>query len=152
MTLAKGLGSGVPIGACLTAGRAAGLFKPGNHGSTFGGNPLACVAALTTLEVIESDGLMVRAHELGERIRTGFSAALADVKGVIEIRGDGLMIGIELDRPCGEIVRLGLDAGVLLNVTADKVIRMLPPLIFSAAEADQLVVMGSALIRNFLRG
>jgi acetylornithine aminotransferase len=152
MTLAKGLGSGLPIGACLTAGRAAGLFKPGNHGSTFGGNPLACVAALTTLEVIESDGLMARAHELGERIRVGFATALANVRGVVDIRGDGLMIGIELDRPCGDIVRAGLDAGVLLNVTADKVIRMLPPLIFSAAEADQLVAMASALIRDFLRG
>jgi acetylornithine/N-succinyldiaminopimelate aminotransferase len=152
MTLAKGLGSGIPIGACLTAGRASGVFKPGNHGSTFGGNPLACVAALTTLGVIESDGLMVRATDLGERIRRGFSATLADVRGVVEIRGAGLMIGIELDRPCGELVRLALDAGLLLNVTADKVVRMLPPLIFSDAEADQLVAMASVLIRNFLRG
>jgi acetylornithine/N-succinyldiaminopimelate aminotransferase len=151
MTLAKGLGSGLPIGACLTAGRAAGVFKPGNHGSTFGGNPLACVAALTTLDIIESDGLMANAHALGERIRGGFAAALADIKGVVEIRGDGLMIGIELDRPCGEIVQRGLDAGILLNVTADKVVRMLPPLIFSEAEADQLVAMASALIRDFLR-
>jgi acetylornithine aminotransferase len=150
MTLAKGLGSGLPIGACLAAGRAAGVFKPGNHGSTFGGNPLACVAALTTLDVIESDGLMANAHALGERIRGGFASALADVKGVVEVRGDGLMIGVELDRPCGEIVQRGLDAGILLNVTADKVVRMLPPLIFSESEADQLVSMASALIRDFL--
>ncbi len=151
MTLAKGLGSGLPIGACLASGRAAGVFKPGNHGSTFGGNPLACVAALTTLDVIESDGLMLNAHALGERIRAGFASALANTKGVVDIRGDGLMIGIELDRPCGEIVQRGLDAGVLLNVTADKVVRMLPPLIFSEADADQLVAMASALIRDFLR-
>jgi acetylornithine/N-succinyldiaminopimelate aminotransferase len=107
MTLAKGLGSGVPIGACLAAGRAAGVFKPGNHGSTFGGNPLACVAALTTLDVIEADGLMAHAHKLGEAIREGLRSGLSGVAGLVEVRGDGLMIGIELDRPCGDLVKRG---------------------------------------------
>ncbi|MBL8490005.1 MAG: aspartate aminotransferase family protein, partial [Rhodocyclaceae bacterium] len=118
MTLAKGLGSGVPIGACLTAGNAKGLFKPGSHGSTFGGNPLACTAALTTLQVIEEDGLMARAAHLGEMLRGGLRQRLAGVAGVVEVRGDGLMIGVELDRPCGEIVGRALEAGLLANVTA----------------------------------
>ena len=150
MTLAKGLGSGLPIGACLAVGPAAGVFKPGNHGSTFGGNPLACVAALTTLAVIESDGLMPRAAELGERIRAGLHQGLAGVAGVVDIRGDGLMIGIELDRPCGELVMQAVDAGLLINVTMDKVVRLLPPLVFSDAEAAQLVAMLTRLLRNFL--
>ena len=150
MTLAKGLGSGVPIGACLTAGRAASLFKPGNHGSTFGGNPLACVAALTTLEVIEKEGLMSRAQALGERLRAGFRERLGDVAGVVDIRGDGLMIGIELDRPCGDLVAMALDAGLLINVTVEKVIRLLPPLVFSDAEAEQLLDILSAQVKKFL--
>lgn len=150
MTLAKGLGSGVPIGACLTAGRAAGLFGPGNHGSTFGGNPLACCAALTTIDVIERDGLMVRATQLGERIRNGISTACAGVKGVRAVRGAGLMIGIELDRPCAELVKLALEAGLLINVTAERVVRLLPPLVMSDAEADQVIAMLSALIKSFL--
>jgi acetylornithine aminotransferase len=150
MTLAKGLGSGVPIGACLTAGPAAGVFKPGNHGSTFGGNPLACVAALTTLAVIEQDGLMARAVTVGDAIRAGLKAALSGVAGVVEIRGEGLMIGIQLDRPCGEIVGRALAAGLLINVTADSVIRLLPPLTYSDADAQQLVAMLAPLIREFL--
>src|SRR6266704_2175423 len=105
MTLAKGLGSGIPIGACLAVGPAAGVFKPGNHGSTFGGNPLACVAALTTLDVIAGEDLMARAVALGERIRGGFREALGGVRGVVDIRGSGLMIGIELNRPCGALVQ-----------------------------------------------
>lgn len=152
MTLAKGLGSGVPIGACLAAGRAQGVFKAGNHGSTFGGNPLACVAAITTLDTIERDGLMVHAAKLGENIRAGFSVALADVPGIVDIRGDGLMIGIELDRPCGELVSTALAAGLLINVTVDRVIRLLPPLVFTEAEAKQLVDTLSPLIRKFLAG
>ncbi len=154
MTLAKGLGSGVPVGACLAAGRAAGVFGPGNHGSTFGGNPLACVAALTTLEVIEQEGLVARARLLGERIRSGLYAALAGVAAVVDIRGDGLMIGIELDRPCGALVQRALEAeaGLLINVTADKVVRLLPPLTFSDAEADELVATLSGLIRTFVAG
>jgi acetylornithine aminotransferase len=150
MTLAKGLGSGVPIGACLTSGKAAGLFKPGNHGSTFGGNPLACTAALTTLATIEKDGLMARAENTGAAIREGLAEALSDVSGVVEIRGLGLMIGIELDRPCGELVGKGLEAGLLINVTADKVVRLLPSLVFTDAEAKELVERLSALIRTFL--
>ncbi len=150
MTLAKGLGSGVPIGACLVSGAAAGVFKPGNHGSTFGGNPLACVAALTTLDVIEQDGLLARATELGIALRGGLRQAMAGVAGLVDIRGDGLMIGIELDRPCGELVGQALEAGLLINVTADKVVRLLPPLVYSDAECRQLVDMLAALLRKFL--
>lgn len=149
-TLAKGLGSGVPIGACLTAGRAAGLFKPGNHGSTFGGNPLACTAAMTTLSVIEEEGLLGRAQDLGTRIREDFRRALANVPGVAAIRGDGLMIGIELDRPCGKLVERALEHGLLINVTAEKVVRLLPPLILSDKEATHLVDVLAPLIREFL--
>jgi acetylornithine/N-succinyldiaminopimelate aminotransferase len=150
MTLAKGLGSGVPIGACLTAGPAAGVFKPGNHGSTFGGNPLACVAALTTLDVIEQDRLMERAVKVGDAIRAGLRQALEGVAGVVDIRGEGLMIGIELDRPCGELVGMALAAGLLINVTVDSVVRLLPPLVFTDADAGQLVEMLAPLIRKFL--
>ncbi len=150
MTLAKGLGSGVPIGACLAAGKATGVFGPGNHGSTFGGNPLACVAALTTLDVIEQDGLMQHAGLLGETIRSGLRHALGDIIGVTEIRGDGLMIGVELDRPCGELVTRALAVGLIINVTAERVIRLLPPLTFSDAETAELVVLLSMLIREFL--
>ena len=149
-TLAKGLGSGVPIGACLAGGKAAGLFGPGNHGSTFGGNPLACAAALTTIETIEQDGLMAQAECVGALIRSLMAEALAGVKGVIEIRGHGLMIGIELDRPCGELVGKALAAGLLINVTADKVVRLLPPLIFGENEAKELVDRSAPLIREFL--
>ncbi len=150
MTLAKGLGSGVPVGACLAAGPAAGVFKPGNHGSTFGGNPLACTAALTTLDVIEQDGLLARASQLGNAICGGLREALSGVGGVVAVRGEGLMIGIELDRPCGDLVKLGIESGLLINVTADKVVRLLPALVMTDAEAKQLVEMLSALIRKFL--
>ena len=150
VTLAKGLGSGIPIGACLTAGEAAGLFCPGNHGSTFGGNQLATTAALTTIEVIEKDRLIASAVSVGRLIREGLSQALNGTSGIVDIRGQGLMIGIELDRPCGDLVRRGLEAGVLINVTADKVIRLLPPLTFSADEGKELVVRLSGLIREFL--
>ena len=149
-TLAKGLGSGVPIGACLAGGRAAGLFGPGNHGSTFGGNPLACTAALTTIDTIERNGLMAAAERVGARIRSGLSTALAGVSGIVEIRGQGLMIGIELDRPCGELVTRALAAGLLINVTADKVVRLLPALVLTEAEADELVQRLAPLIREFL--
>ena len=150
MTLAKGLGSGVPIGACLAAGRAAGTFQPGNHGSTFGGNPLACAAALATLDAIDGDGLMPRAESVGERIRGGFAAALDGVAGIRAIRGKGLMIGIELDRACGPLVERARDAGVLINVTAERVIRLLPPLIFTDTDAEELVGRLAPLIRDFL--
>jgi len=150
MTLAKGLGSGVPIGACVTAGRAAGLFGPGNHGSTFGGNPLACAAGLETLATIEDDGLMTNAVKVGEAIRTGLQEALAGLSGVVDIRGRGLMIGIELDRPCGDLVRQALDAGLLINVTADRVIRLLPALVFTEADAQELVSRLAPLVRKHL--
>lgn len=149
-TLAKGLGSGVPIGACITAGKAAGLFQPGNHGSTFGGNQLATTAALTTIDVIEKDCLIANAEAIGAAIRAGLAQALAGVAGIVDIRGQGLMIGIELDRPCGELVTRALDAGLLINVTAEKVVRLLPPLIFSADEGRELVSRLSVLIREFL--
>jgi acetylornithine aminotransferase len=149
-TLAKGLGSGVPVGACMTAGKAAGLFGPGNHGSTFGGNPLACTAALTTLACIEEDQLLTNAVAQGDAIRSGLAEALAGVAGIVDIRGKGLMIGIELDRPCGELVTKGLAAGLLINVTADKVVRLLPALTFSAADTQELVQRLAALIKEFL--
>ena len=150
VTMAKGLAGGVPIGACLAKGAAAEAFKPGSHGSTFGGNPLACAAALTTLAVIEQEHLLENADRVGAALREGFAAALAGTKGVVTIRGVGLMLGIELDRPCAELVQRALEAGLLINVTADKVVRMLPPLILSLDEARQLIERLSPLIRNFL--
>ncbi|MEW6728179.1 MAG: aspartate aminotransferase family protein [Pseudomonadota bacterium] len=150
MSLAKGLGNGVPIGACLAAGAAAELFAPGNHGSTFGGNPLVCRVAHTVLEVIERDGLVARAAQLGTRIREGLAARLEGVRGVVEVRGLGLMIGVQLDRPCGELVKQALARGLLINVTADSVIRLLPALIMSDEQADQLVDILSGLVTDFL--
>ena len=151
MTLAKGLGSGVPIGACLTAGKAANVFGPGNHGSTFGGNPLACTAGLTTLNVIEQDNLLAHADSLGRFMQQAFATQLAGVQGVVEIRGQGLMLGIELAKPCGELVKQALAQGLLINVTADNVIRLLPPLIMSQTEAQQLVDGLCPLIKDFLQ-
>lgn len=150
VTLAKGLGSGVPIGACLVAGPAAGLFGPGNHGSTFGGNPLACAAALETLETIVDDDLRGNAVRVGEQIQAGLLQALHGVSGVVEVRARGLMIGVELDRPCGELVKQALDAGLLINVTAERVIRLLPPLIFSAQDAEALVGLLAPIVRRHL--
>lgn len=150
MTLAKGLGSGVPIGACLTSGRAKGLFGPGNHGSTFGGNPLACAAALETVATIEDDGLMANAVKVGDAIRNGIAKALDGVPGLVDIRGRGLMVGIELDRPCGELVANALEAGVLINVTSERVVRLLPPLTFSEQDAAKLVELLAPLLRDFL--
>jgi acetylornithine aminotransferase len=151
MALAKGLGSGMPIGACLARGAAADVFQPGNHGSTFGGNPLACAAALATLEAIESENILDNVRVRGEAIRTGLRAALNGTHGVIDIRGEGMMIGIELDRPCGELVGVARDAGVLINVTADRVIRLVPPLIYGDAEVDALVAAVSGIARNYLQ-
>ena len=152
MTLAKGLGSGVPIGACLARGPAAGVFKPGTHGSTFGGNPLACAAALTTLDVVARDDLRGNAVRQGDAIRAGFRDALKDVAGVKDIRGAGMMIGIELDRPCGVLVARALEAGLLINVTQDSTIRLVPPLVYSDADSRELVDRLAPLIRNFLAG
>lgn len=150
MTLAKALGNGMPIGACLVNGRAADLLGPGNHGTTFGGNPLACRVGLTVIETVEQLNLTTRAEVLGAKLLTDFADALTDVAGVEEIRGQGLLIGIELECPCGELVKRALEQGLLINVTADKVIRLLPPLIMSDKEAAKLVQTLSALIRDFL--
>jgi len=150
MTLAKGLGNGVPIGACLARGAAAKVFQPGNHGSTFGGSPLACRAGLAVVETIEQEHLCERAAALGSRILDRLVQQIAGVKGVREIRGKGLMLAIELDRPCREIMTRALERGLLVNVTADTVVRLLPPLILSDAEADQLVDGLCPVIREFL--
>ncbi len=150
MPLAKGLGSGVPIGACLARGVAAQVFKPGNHGTTFGGGPLVSVAGLATLEAIEKEGLLANAARQGEAIMQGLAREFSGVAGVKEIRGKGLMIGVELDRPCGDLVRRGLEAGIVINVTADKVIRLLPPLVFGDAESKELVARLAPLVKAFL--
>jgi len=150
VTLAKGLGNGVPIGVCLAAGPAAGVFKPGNHGSTFGGNPLACAAALATLAIIESENLMENAVKIGDFIRNELKEKLAAAAGVREVRGTGLMIGIELDYPCGALTQQALDAGLLINVTHDNVIRLLPPLALKHEEAEQLISILVPLIAAFL--
>jgi acetylornithine aminotransferase len=151
VTLAKGLGSGVPVGACLAGGRAAGLFGPGNHGSTFGGNPLAMTAALKTIELIESEGLIDNAARTGAQIRRELTAAFAGASGVVEVRGQGLMIGIELDRPCGALVGRALEVGLLINVTHDTVIRLLPALIFGEAEVRELLAKLVPLVKDFLK-
>jgi acetylornithine/N-succinyldiaminopimelate aminotransferase len=150
ITLAKGLGSGVPIGACLGRGMAAELFKPGNHASTFGGNPLACAAALTTLEVIAEEDLIQNSMELGDFLRMMLKAQLADLPDVKQIRGQGLMVGVELSRPCGELVKAALEKGLLINVTSERVVRLLPPLVMRRHEAEQVVETLSALIKRFL--
>ncbi|MDP2240991.1 MAG: aspartate aminotransferase family protein [Burkholderiales bacterium] len=150
VTLAKGLGNGLPIGACLAAGAAADLFKPGSHGSTFGGNPLVCAAALATLDIIEQEGLMNNAVEIGNFIRAGFAERFAGNSGVKDIRGVGLLVGIELAHPCGELVQLALDAGLLINVTADNVVRLLPPLNFTREQAGMVFDILTPLILDFL--
>ena len=150
MTLAKGLGNGIPIGACLASGAAAKLFKPGSHGSTFGGNPFACAAAIETLAVIEDEGLMQNAVAMGDFLRESFRARLAGRPGVLDIRGQGLMIGIELAQPCGELVQQALETGLLINVTADTVIRLLPPLNFTREQGEMLVDTLVPLVVDFL--
>jgi acetylornithine aminotransferase len=150
MTLAKALGNGVPIGACLARGSAADVFKPGNHGSTFGGNPLSASAALAVLNSIQDDDLVKRAEQLGSQMLDGFQAKLGDLQGVISIRGRGLMLGIELDRPCGELMQTALDRKLLINVTADTVVRLLPPLILTDEQADKIVTDVCQLILDFL--
>jgi len=149
LTSAKALGNGVPIGACLAHGAAAELFQPGNHGSTFGGNPLACAAALAVIDTLQAENLVPRAGELGARLLADFRQALDGIPAVREIRGKGLLLAIELDRPCGELVAQALTEGLLINVTAGQVIRLLPPLIFGDAEVTQLVETLSGLIRRF---
>ncbi|HLS86840.1 MAG TPA: aspartate aminotransferase family protein [Burkholderiales bacterium] len=150
--LAKGLGSGVPVGACVVGNRAKGVLKPGNHGSTFGGNPLAMTAVIATIDTVKEENLMARAVATGETIRNGLREALEGAGGVTEIRGMGAMIGVELAKPCGELVLQALEAGLVLNVTADNVIRMLPPLVMAEAEAKEVVRRLAPLVRNFLSG
>ena len=150
MPLAKGLASGVPIGAVVAHGAAAEVFKPGNHGTTFGGNPLAMRAGITTIRVMEEDGLLANAGDVGGYLMSRFERELGPLDGVLEIRGRGLMIGIELARPCGELVRRCLDEGLVLNVTADTVIRMLPPLIFTREHADRLVDTLVPMVKELL--
>ncbi len=150
MTLAKGLGSGVPIGACVASGKAADVFSYGKHGSTFGGNPLATAAGLATLNIIEEEGIRENAEKIGNLIREGFAAEFKDISGVVTVRNAGLMIGIELDRPCGDLVKMALADKMLINVTADKVVRLLPPLVMNEAEAKELVSRLAAVIKAFL--
>ena len=150
MSLAKGLASGVPIGACLAAGKAATVFTYGKHGSTFGGNPLATAAGLATLNIIEEEGLRENAEKIGNLIREGFKTEFKNTNGVVNIRNAGLMIGIELDQPCGELAKLALEAKLLINVTADKVVRLLPPLVMNEAEANELVQRLAKVIKAFL--
>jgi acetylornithine aminotransferase len=150
MTLAKALGNGVPIGACLAKGKAATLFQPGHHGSTSGGNPLVTSAALAVIKTCENDKLAARATALSKRIISGFKDKLKDNNAVVDIRGKGLMIGIQLDRPCAELVKAGLDAGILINVTAGDVVRLLPPLIITDEQADKIVELVSELISKFV--
>ena len=150
MPLAKGLGSGVPVGAVVCGSKAANVFGPGNHGTTFGGNPLAMRAGVETIRIMEEDGLLANAATVGAALKAGLERELAGVKGVTEIRGQGLMIGIELDRPCGVILNRAAEAGLMLSVTADKVIRLVPSLILSADEAAQIVAILCPIIKAFL--
>ena len=150
MSLAKGLGSGVPIGALLAGPRAAKVLQPGNHGTTFGGNPLAMRAGAETVEIIEADGLLANATEVGAHLRAALQEALAGESGVLEVRGQGLMIGVELNKPCGALVNLGAEAGLLFSVTADTVIRLVPALILTKAEADEIATRLARLVKDFL--
>ena len=150
MPLAKGLGSGVPIGAVVCGPRAANVFGPGNHGTTFGGNPLAMRAGVETLRIMEEEGLLANAAKVGAALKAGLERELKGVAGVVEIRGQGLMLGIELARPCGELLGRAAQAGLLLSVTADKVVRLVPPLILSEDEAAQIVALLVPLIKAFL--
>jgi acetylornithine aminotransferase len=152
MPLAKGLGSGVPVAAIVCGSKAAGVLGAGNHGTTFGGNPLAMRAGVETLRIMEEEGVLDNAATVGARLRAGLERELAGVKGVVEFRGQGLMLGIELDRPCGDLLKQACEAGLLISVTADRVVRLLPPLVMSAAEADEVVKILAPLIRKFLSG
>jgi len=150
MTLAKALGNGVPVGACLANEKTATAMQPGNHGSTFGGNPLACATAACVIDTIEKEKLVDNARTLGDYFLTGFNRQLADIEGVREIRGKGLMIGIELAIPCSDLVARALDKNLLINVTAGNVIRLLPPLILSLQQADQIIDIVSQLVLSKL--
>jgi len=150
ITLAKGLGSGVPIGACLANGAAAGVMTPGSHGTTFGGGPLVSVAALATLQIMTEEGLLEHAERMGQLIRAILSRELAGVAGVKEIRGRGLMVGVELWKPCAELVAIAREKGLIINVTRDNVVRLLPPLVIKQEEAETLAMELAPLIKAFL--
>ncbi len=148
--LAKGLGSGVAVGACVIGGRAKGVFKPGNHGSTFGGNPLAMTAVRTTIDTMKEEGLLTNAERVGGLLRQGLSDALGGQKGVAEVRGMGMMIGLELEEPCGDLVKQALEAGLVINVTVDKVVRLLPALVMKEAEAREVLARLVPLVKAFI--
>jgi acetylornithine aminotransferase len=149
VTTSKGLGNGFPIGACLAAGKATELMQPGNHGSTFGGNPLACAAALATINTLDAEGLLNRASAIGTRIIAGLEKGLTSATHVVDIRGMGCMIGIELNQPCKSLFAAAIEKGLLINVTADSVIRLLPPFILTDEEVDLLITILVPLIRDF---
>jgi acetylornithine aminotransferase len=150
MPLAKGLGSGVPVGAVVAGPRAATIFGPGNHGTTFGGNPLAMRAGIETIRIMEEQKLLENAATVGAHLKAALEREFGGVAGVKEVRGQGLMLGIELERPCGEILNRACEAGLLLSVTADSVIRLVPPLILSIAEADEIVAILAPIVKAFL--
>ena len=150
MPLAKGLGSGVPVGAVVAGPKAANIFQPGNHGTTFGGNPLAMRAGVETIRIMEEEGLLENAAKVGAHLKAGLERELGGLKGIKEIRGQGLMIGVELDKPCGALTGRAADAGLLISVTAESVIRLVPPLILTQAEADEIVSILAPLVRDFL--
>ncbi len=150
MPLAKGLGSGVPIGAVVAGPKAANIFQPGNHGTTFGGNPLAMRAGVETIRIMEEDGLLDNAATVGAHLKGALARELGGLKGVKDIRGQGLMIGVELDQPCGVLTTRAAEAGLLISVTADSVIRLVPPLILTVAEADEIVSILAPLVKQFL--
>jgi acetylornithine aminotransferase len=152
MTLAKALGNGVPIGACLARSEAAAALRPGSHGSTFGGNPLACAAALAVVDTMKREQLVERASEAGARLVSSLQRALRGQNCVVEIRGRGLMIGIELNRPCGELVGMALESGLLINVTASRVVRLLPPLVISDQQIDEIVTILGNCIKTWSAG
>ena len=150
MPLAKGLGSGVPVGAVVCGPRAAEVLGPGNHGTTFGGNPLAMRAGVETIRIMEEDGLLANAAEVGAALKAGLERELGSLPGVVDIRGQGLMLGIELDRPCGVLLNRAADAGLMLSITAERVIRLVPPLILTRDEAAQIVAILAPLVRALL--
>jgi acetylornithine aminotransferase len=150
MPLAKGLGSGVPIGAVVAGPKAAHIFGPGNHGTTFGGNPLAMRAGVETIRIMEEQKLVENAAKVGAHLKAALEREFEGLSGVKEVRGQGLMLGIELDRPCGVILTRACEAGLLLSVTADSVIRLVPPLILSIAEADEIVAILAPIVKTFL--
>ena len=150
MSLAKGLGSGVPVGAIVAKGKAAEVLKPGNHGTTFGGNPLSMRAGIETIRIMEEDGLLAHTTKVGAHLKAKLQQELGSLPGVVDVRGEGLIIGIELNKPCGVLLGRGADAGLLFSVTSDTVVRLVPPLIITEAETDEIVAKLKSLIEQFL--